>query len=130
MPPPSAHGLHFGIISNAEVVGVLRAMQSKSRQDINGLSIKILKHVAMEVSIPLAHIFILSISQRIFPEALKISRIVPIFKSGSADLCDNYRPIALLNTLTKALEKIIANNYHNTSLITNYSMMDCLDSCK
>ena len=121
MPPPCEHELHLGVISNAEVVSVLRAMQSKSSQDINGLSMKILKQVAMEVSIPLTHIFNLSIAQGVFPKALKTSRIVPIYKGGNADLCDNYRPIALLNTLTKALEKIVANKL--TEHITNHKLL-------
>jgi len=108
LPQPCEHELHLGAVSNAEVVGVLRAMQSKASQDINGLSMKVLKQVAMEVSAPLSHIFNLSLREGKFPNALKVSRIVPIHKGGSADLCDNYRPIALLNTLTKALEKIVA----------------------
>ncbi len=67
----------------------------------------------MEVSIPLAHIFNLSISQGVFPDALKVSRIVPIFKSGSADLCDNYRLIALLNTLTNSQHLTDHNLLHD-----------------
>ncbi len=38
---------------------------------------------------------------------LKTSRTVPIFKAGSPLLCDNYRPISLLSTLSKLLEKIV-----------------------
>jgi hypothetical protein len=38
---------------------------------------------------------------------LKCSRTVPIFKAGRADLCDNYRPISLLSTLYKILEKMV-----------------------
>ena len=108
LPHPCEHELHLGTINNAEVVSVLRAMQPKSSQDINGLSMKILKQVAMEVSIPLTHIFNLSLTHGTFPDQLKTSRIVPIYKGGRKDQCDNYRPVALLNTLTKALEKIVA----------------------
>jgi hypothetical protein len=53
-------------------------------------------------------IFNLSITGGIFPEKFKISRTVPIFKAVNPTLCDNYRPISLLSTLSKILEKFIA----------------------
>jgi hypothetical protein len=34
---------------------------------------------------------------------------VPIYKSGDKNLCDNYRPISLLSSLSKILEKAVAN---------------------
>jgi hypothetical protein len=44
----------------------------------------------------------------IFPEGLKTSRITPIFKGGDPLNPDNYRPISLLNTVSKILEKYVA----------------------
>ena len=69
---------------------------------------KLLKAVAIEISSPLAHIFNLSLKKGIFPSALKLSRVVPIHKAGKTDLCDNYRPIALLSSISKILEKIVS----------------------
>jgi hypothetical protein len=37
-----------------------------------------------------------------------MSRTVPIFKSGDTKSCDNYRPISLLSSISKVLEKAIA----------------------
>jgi hypothetical protein len=62
----------------------------------------------VELSWPLAHVFKLSLETGIFPARLKSSRTVPIFKAGNTELCDNYRPIALLSTLSKVLEKIVS----------------------
>ncbi len=56
----------------------------------------------------MAHIFNLSIQQGIFPTKLKVSRTVPIFKAGDPLLCDNYRPISLVKSISKVLEKIIS----------------------
>ena len=58
-------------------------------------------------------IFNLSLQQGIFPENLKQSKIIPIYKSGKLDDCNNYRPIALLNSISKILEKIVAINLTN-----------------
>jgi hypothetical protein len=43
-----------------------------------------------------------------FPDRLKTRRTVPIFKVGNPELCDNYRPIALLSSLSKILEKLVS----------------------
>ena len=75
---------------------------------MDGISINLLKFISHSVSIPLSHVFNLSLSTGIFPNKLKTSRTVPIHKSGRTDLCDNYRPISLLSTLSKILEKIVS----------------------
>jgi Reverse transcriptase (RNA-dependent DNA polymerase) len=95
------------------VVDVIKAMPSKCSTDINNISMKLVKFVAYEICIPLSHIFRLSIDTGIFPEKFKNSRIVPVFKSGNSKICDNYRPIALVNTFSKILEKIIATDLYN-----------------
>ena len=86
---------------------IIKTFESKSSCDLDGISIKLLKQVITEISVPLAHIFTLSIANGTFPAKLKTSRTVPIFKAGSPLLCDNYRPISLLSTLSKLLEKIV-----------------------
>jgi hypothetical protein len=79
--------------------------ESKSSLDVNGLSTKLLKTIANKISLPLSNIFNLSITQGVFPDKFKISRTVPVFKSGNSELCDSYMPISLLSTLSKMLEK-------------------------
>jgi hypothetical protein len=92
----------------AHICDIIKSFASKGSTDINGISSKLLKMVKIEISKPLAHIFTLSVTQGIFPDKLKTSRTVPIFKSGDPLLCDNYRPISLLNTFSKILEKILS----------------------
>ena len=78
----------------------------------------LIKRIINEINVPLAHIFNLSLSKGVFPEKLKTAKVVPIFKSGRKDLCDNYRPISLLSTLSKILEKIVSiqlTNHLDTS---------------
>jgi potassium voltage-gated channel Eag-related subfamily H protein 8 len=103
----NAHDFHFGNTSQAEIVNTIRDFQNKKSTDIDGLSMCLLRSVAMEISSPLAHIFNLSLRSGRFPSALKNSRVVPIFKAGEQDRCSNYRPISLLSSISKILEKIV-----------------------
>ena len=43
----------------------------------------------------------------IFPEQMKLAEVVPLYKSKERYLISNYRPISLLITLSKILEKVI-----------------------
>ena len=59
------------------------------------------------VSDPLAFILNLSFSTGIFPNKLKIARVVPIFKKGDKSNPGNYRPISILPVISKLFEKLI-----------------------
>ena len=41
----------------------------------------------------------------IFPDKLKIAKVVPIFKSGDCALTNNYRLISLLPVISKVIKK-------------------------
>ena len=77
--------LEFSLTSPGEIVDIIRAFQSKTSTDIDGMSMKLLKSVAIEISFPLAHIFNLSLKNGTFPSELKLSRVIPIHKGGIPD---------------------------------------------
>ena len=94
-------------------------MDSKSSTDANGISIKLLKNIKYQISEPLSHLFSLSVSTGVFPSKLKTSKTIPIFKAGDHTCCDNYRPISLLSSISKILEKVVATNLVNHLEINN-----------
>ena len=49
----------------------------------------------------------------LLPECLKIAKVVPIFKNGSKNDINNYRPISLLSNFSKIMEKLIASRLMN-----------------
>jgi len=95
------------------ICDILKSLESKKSCDIDGISSCLLKYLNTTISTPLAFIFNLSIKNGTFPEKLKSSRVVSIFKSGDPQLCDNYRPISLVSSLSKIFEKIVATQLTN-----------------
>ena len=53
------------------------------------------------------------VEQGYFPENLKVGCITPIFKGGEKDKVNNYRPVCSLSSLSKIIEKVIANRMVN-----------------
>ena len=111
--------LRLDNISQQQIVDIISAMETKSSTDANGISTKILKYIKYQLSEPLSHLFTLSVTTGVFPSKLKISRTIPIFKTGEHSCCDNYRPISLLSSISKILEKVVANNLVNHLELNN-----------
>ena len=49
---------------------------------------------------------------RVFPEKLKIARVLPIYKKNDNTVFDNYRPVSVLPSLSKIFEKVIFNQLY------------------
>ena len=56
---------------------------------------------------PLAYIINRSFSTGIFPNLMKIVKVIPIHKGGSTQEVNNYRPISSLSIFDKIIEKIM-----------------------
>ena len=44
---------------------------------------------------------------------MKIARVMPLFKAGDRLLFTNYRPISILPSFSKFLEKVVYNRLYN-----------------
>ena len=69
----------------------------------------LLSSAALEIFRPLTYIINLTLKQGIFPDSLKIAKVIPIFKQGSRSSCNNHRPISVLSALSKIFERCILN---------------------
>ena len=49
----------------------------------------------------------------IFPDCMKIVKVVPLYKSGDKRNASNYRPISLLPCLSKVIEKLVYSRLIN-----------------
>ena len=59
------------------------------------------------ISETLSNIFNESFARRVFPDHMKLGMITPIFKGGSKLDVSNYRPVSVLPTISKILEKLM-----------------------
>ena len=74
---------------------------------------KLLKLVSNVISTPFSDICNMSFSEGVFPEVNKTVKVIPIHKKGSTKDVNNYRPISLLSTFSKTIEKLIDTRLNN-----------------
>lgn len=93
--------------SEEEILTIIRNMKPKYSSGIDEVSPKLLKHISNTVSSPLCHIFNLTFRTGIIPSDLKASLVTPIYKTDDETQFTNYRPISVLTSFAKVLEKVM-----------------------
>ena len=75
----------------------------------DNIPMHIIKNSFKYISNPLLNLINLSFSKGIFPDQLKIAKLIPIFKADDSEIFSNYRPISLLTNFSKFFEKVMYN---------------------
>ena len=93
--------------TSIEILRLIETLPNKNSSGYDNISKILLKTLSRTIIVPLEIIFNKSIEEGIFPEGMKKADIVPLYKCKDKQECLNYRPISLLITLSKLLEKLI-----------------------
>ena len=98
---------HFALIDENHAAKVLSYPQTKNSSGYDGVSMKLLTFLSPVLLKPLTIVINQSLLTGIFPDKLKIAKVVPLYKKDDPWLTDNYRPISLLPSISKLFEKIV-----------------------
>ena len=96
-------------IIQEEIVDIINKIPCGKAPGWDGVSSIILNKTKYYFAKPLALIFNKSITSGIFPDGLKVGKVVTIYEKGSKNEIRNYRPITVLSVFSKVFEKLIFN---------------------
>ena len=108
---PCQNSIYLRSVEASEVHEIIKNFKNKSTLDTKIEPLKI-ANVHFSFTETLAKVISSSFEQGIFPQALKLARVVPIHKEGSRTDVTNYRPISLLSTFSKVYEKLMHNRVY------------------
>ena len=120
---PCGIGFNFVNVTVADIMKIIDNLQAKTSSGVDGLSVKLLKLIKDDVASSITLIINQSFQSGIFPDQLKIAKVIPIFKKDDSAKLDNYRPISILPAISKVFEKCIFNQLHE-HFITNKLFCD------
>ena len=98
--------IRFDIVDIRIILDHLDVSKATGPDNIPG---RVLKECAREIAPSLTKLCNLSLSLGEFPSQWKRANVVPVYKKGDRNLCDNYRPVSLLCITSKILEKAVFN---------------------
>jgi hypothetical protein len=117
--------MYLSSVLEEEVIQVVRKLASKHSSGYDGISVFLIKKVVSNISKPLCAIINKSFQVGLFPKNCKIAKIIPVFKSGDRSNFINYRPISLLPSFSKIIEKLMLNR-----LLSFFNYNNILNNCQ
>ena len=106
---PIPNSMFLESIEHSHVLDIVHKLKPKISCGHDDISTKLVKETIAYIIEPLTHIINLSLKTGIFPDKLKIAKVIPIHKSSDTDQLKNNRPISLLPAFSKKNEKIMFN---------------------
>ena len=103
---PIPNTLFFDPVTTCEIRQLIEGL-SNNGIGWDGIPSTLVKKCTHLLQLPLTHIFNRSLETGYVPWQLKTAKVSPIYKSGQSDKFNNYRPISVLPTFSKLLEKIV-----------------------
>ena len=110
---------NFSRISEVDILNISKMLKPKVSSGADFISNKLLQEIAPIIITPLHYLINLSLESGYVPKELKLAKIIPIYKDGDKHEFTNYRPISLLSSFSKLLEKVVSRqilgflNAHN-----------------
>ena len=104
---PNSQSLFLSPTTRYEISELINRLPMKTSSGHDNISNVLLKKLKESVITPLSIIFNKSLEEGVFPDEMKLADIVPLFKNQDRSECTNYRPISLLLTISKLLEKVV-----------------------
>src|SRR6218665_2375474 len=114
--PPSCS---FGLLSKSkyEITTTATTLKTTMSTGVDDIKPSIAMLSIDHIAAPLASIINSSFNSGLVPNALKIAKVIPIYKSGEKNSIANYRPISILPFFSK----IMANRL--TKYLSDYSLL-------
>ena len=111
---PSSYDIHINYSNNfdiefdaGDVSKLLKNLDPNKAPGPDEIHSKVLKNCAVSLALPLQILYRTSYYTCKIPKDWKLAHVVPVYKKGSKNSVENYRPISLTSIVMKVYERII-----------------------
>lgn len=106
--------------ANADrVQKIIHSLNKNKAPGVDCIRAMDIKLISSRIAFAIARLINTSVLTGKYPDELKVGIVRPIFKKGSKNNYDNYRPITILSTIDKIIEKYISCQIHKHFNINN-----------
>ena len=97
----------FQEVSEEFVVKEFKSLNISKSTGLDGIPARFIKDAAEVIKGPITYIVNLSLRSGIFPNEMKLAKVIPLHKKKSRLDAGNYRPVSILSVVSKVLEKTV-----------------------
>ena len=112
LPQSTDFSMRLGKVTEEEVVRHFRKNKSNACGH-DDISPKVVKACVDSIKMPITYIINQTFKTGIFPELLKVAKIIPLHKGGDKTDIKNKRPISILSVFSKVFERAIYSRLSN-----------------
>ena len=97
-----------------QVIFIIDSLENSKATGPHSIPTEIFKIIKFNICLPLKELINMSFATGVYPDKLKIAKVIPIFKNkGDQLLVSNYRPISLLSNINKIFEKLVYSRLYS-----------------
>lgn len=117
------NGFTFQNINDYDTINAIFEVNSNA-VGLDELPIRFIKFILPLLLQPITFLFNCIINSSVYPDAWKLSKVIPIKKKHNCNTLENLRPISILSALSKAFERILKKQIcayvHDKQLLSDY----------
>ena len=120
------HSLYLAPTDLTELHKIVKRIKTNSVgwDDIHDT--RVVKQCSHSFAHALVYLVNLCLSQGIFPDEMKLARVIPLYESGDSKVINYYRPVSILPIFSKILNVLFITEYSNLLMevicCTNFSL--------
>lgn len=104
--------IRFQKATDSSVQKIISKLNSRKAPGPDNIKVSDIKIIGKDISSSIADLINCSIETGLYPDDLKNGCVRPIYKKGKRNDFSNYRPITLLSSIDKIIEKYVCEQIH------------------
>ncbi|XP_046990189.1 uncharacterized protein LOC124595473 [Schistocerca americana] len=109
MTDKRSQSMYLKPASEKVLTNVMKKLKTTKPTGHDEVSNYLIKHMAAEIITPLLDIANCSFQERVFPDKLKLVKVVPVYRKGKHDDPNNNRAVFSVSGFSKILEILMLN---------------------
>lgn len=109
---PLDSSIHFQKATSKSIYKIIQNLNSRKAPGPDNIKISDIKAIGENISPAIADLINCSVQKGLYPDDLKVGCVRPVYKKGKRSDFSNYRPITLLSSIDKIVEKYVCEQIH------------------
>ena len=120
----NTYSFFIAAVTPEEIQIIINSMKNGKAIGPYSIPVYLLKMLNEYIAVPLRDIIYDSFFSGLFPDLMKLAKVIPLYKKSFPENPNNYRPISLLSVFSKIIEKLMHTRLY--TFLEKYNILHSL----